>query len=425
MWGVSDPARLLKKKWSSTYELALELWSMATGAEEIVADKTVRMQAQRGKPALVIEQGESYSPAAGRQAGDARKAEANERTYARVPQNTSGRQDAPSTFARTERAIGSAIGSAANAVSEQIEKMIFSEAVVKPIEKMAMHATDGLFVNRKQEEPSPSVPDEAVAERSQSAQRSSVRPEAEQFQAEFRTQDKSKRELSSPSASAIRASTQGQIKDAEPHRNPVAEITGPVSFRGADPVQFDTPPQVLNPTTQKFEPLESRPQTKFPWYALNSKLVWIDTPGITASTGRTGVAGTGTAQFIDFDPDGKAFKDNDYQDTPVFSLMQFPMAYCWASAMLYGDTWFVIPIAGTLLASTRAGGIPAASGSQPGTATCDLLANVAGSYVSIGSATVRSDMTGGVVGAAGGVRVVCGIDSDGGLRALNEDCVTP
>jgi hypothetical protein len=425
MWGVSDPARLLKKKWSSTYELALELWSMATGAEEIVADKPVRMQAQRGKPALVIEQGESYSSPSSRQTGPREEPKAEDRTYARVPQNTSGRQETPSTFARTERAIGSAVGSAANAVSEQIEKMIFSEAVVKPIEKMAMHATDGLFASRRADEPEPIAPDEAVAERSQSAQRSSVRPAAEQFRAEVRTQDKSKRELSSPSASAIRTSTQGQIKDADPHRNPVADITGPVSFRGSEPVQFDTPPQVLNPTTQKFETLESRPQTQFPWYALTSKLVWIGSPGITASTGRSGVAGTGQAQFIDFDPDGKAFKDNDYQDTPVFSLMQFPMAHCWASAMLYGDTWFVIPIAGTILASTRAGGIPAASGSQPGTATCDLLANVSGSYVSIGSATVRSDMAGGAIGAAGGVRVVCGIDSDGGLRALNEDCVTP
>lgn len=444
-WGFLDPTRLLQKTWDSASELAMEMYSMASEGSAAKVERPVEIAKQPGQPALKI----SPAPAVAQPkqpiqpTQDAPAGSRNTHTQRPVESAGPGLPAPVSTQAfrsmRAAQIVGGELSSAIAKTAEQEEKKVFEKATSGPVSwiasRMIGSALDGL---RPQEQASPTQPGLAKP-------RASV-ASVESISSRAGTQPQASPEPSSPidkpevsdrsqesTAYSPKEPSYGYRDISRPlpvHPDPVADISGPVVFRGVDPVQFDVPPQVYDKRTGQYVSYPPSPMLGspwIPWLTINAKICYCDSTGVSAATLRqppsSSTLGTGIVRMYEVDQETPTLVEIDddegagtERNIRVYSIYNFPFQQCFAMATMLGDSWFVFPFGSCVPAKTRAGGIGAG-----GAATCDLYSTLGGTKVAIGSATVYNDMA-KTVGSAGNVILETVVDMSGQLRVVAEAC---
>ena len=441
-WGFIDPARLLRKTWESAADLALELYSMTSEQTPAKVDRPVELNKPQGRPALTI------SPASGRP--DSRQevrlaasesgrptSQQGVRRQAQEQQKARGVMPTPlSTYYVAEEAIDSA-KSLARPVVQEAERRASETVFAAPIKWLAGKAVDAALSGLRPapDEPAPAVqpqmaglPDPAdtvpmMQPAQQSADGQSVSQPA---LAALARQDPPRK----PEFRASRYDLPAVTPQEVAHPDPVADISGPVVFRGPEPVQFATPPQVFDQRSGRYVPIPQPPMlgaSWTPWLTINSKICWCDSTGVSAATLRqppsTSELGTGVVRMYEVDQNTPTLVEisdgggeGGEAEVRVYSMYAMPFKSTFVMATMLGDNWFIFPIGSAVVAETRSGGIPASN-----SATCDIYSTIGGGTIPAGEAVVYSDME-KTVGSAGGVRLVATIDTSGQLRVVAEAC---
>jgi hypothetical protein len=438
VWGISDPGRLLKKKWGSAYELALELYSMATGEQPGAAASTAPASPGGSRGVAAVERAHAEAPTQEQRRIIIQAIEQAGRTRAPAVDYT----PPPGTPGRVASAVAQEAAGVLERMSESIEHAVIGTAVDQSVDWIGKKASELLGVpDQKPDQPPPQIPRLPLTAGSSPLPLSPTKPPRQAEPRPVQSQSAGpgiKHGTDSPATagpSQVRPVSTSPIWDRDLDTGPVGGPLESTDFTSEPaPLNASYPPdaQVVidEATDHPLYPTELTPNRMTPlaWANPKTKLVFLDTAVTAASGVYTGAGdssdtfkpGSGHAKFLDFYSDGPNVYPQD-EPSPVWSMCQFPMQYIFAIAHNIGEDWWVWPAGGTVVVTTRTGGISASTGAAPGSGTCDLTPFYNGSYQNAGSATVYSDMS-ATVGSTSGTRVVCGVDGNGYLHAVAEAC---
>lgn len=452
--GFLDPTRLLQKTWASASDLAMELYHQATQESSAKVSRPVEIQKSPGRPALKID----YAPINNPQ--QQVRTEQIQRPVQRQFADQGLRSVEPTGAAPgvLQPSAGSSI-SIARSASEVASKAIapiaraeearaLKESVADPISRFASRvissAVSGLSSPQPEVSPAGRVApafDDSHVRHSESSQFP-----ANRFVSSGDVFDGA--DIDSRSQSSTRVSGKPQESTWSPggtrneqrskpaglgeleHADPIVDVSGPVVFRGPDPVQFSAMPQVFDKRSGGYVGLaEAGLQSQWQrWLTIDTKICWCDSEGVTAATMRqppsTSDLGSGNVYMYQVDQDADQLQPIDDPDgeegaenkVKAYSLYNFPFKNTFAFAKMLGDHWFVFPFGSAVVAKTRSGGIPSGEA-----AICDLYSTIGGSKIAAGEGPVFNDAN-VTVGPDGDITIIAVIDTSGQLRVVMEAC---
>lgn len=194
-------------------------------------------------------------------------------------------------------------------------------------------------------------------------------------------------------------SARGVDQFSRPHVNPVVEVEGPVSFRGKEPVQFDTPPLVWSPGTGTYEPtLDVNDRNQFAdtfWGQNISRVCKIgdtDIPAAVSGGAATPIQPSSGLAYI-YDWNNRSLVDMGAGGSPEtvynYSDSSIPKN-TWNLVINNQGDWFVIIGGGSgSFAMTDGGAIPAMVGAVPGSGTVTLY-TLTGGTLTAGTTSVTA-----------------------------------
>ena len=432
-FGFLNPNQLRRKSWKSAQELAQELYLMATDGSAAQVDRPVVLTPTAQQPALRITRRDPPPPSV-RVTPPASVPGNQEAGYRATPDlvSTPARQAVPDrqppgpAQSVAIAAVGSRAAMELGRHADNTIERIVSQTLVQQVADWSAAKFAQAF-GPPSTQPRPPVEINRADDRNrghdpqQPPSRPRDTPAPVARRASFSTasaespRPSDRREPIPASRSGIAIADRNLEPGPQtPHSRPVVDVEGPVSFRGSESVQFESPPRVLNRRTGEFDPLlppGMTDPTNWSWLGFGAQVCKIQTTTACDVSGSNPKPGQGTAILYDYDVDSQQMVPVPIDDdgtVNVVNLMQFPLNNVMGMAIKWGETYVVFPIGLCFTAKAPGGGI-----AQNSRGACVMTAEYGG---------LTADVYNDLPNVGGGNIVVCMADIGGRAKVISEAC---